>query len=75
MYYVQPKPGETLTAEEILEYCKGIASYKRPIHVELWPVDQQFPMNKTGKVDSMALIEKAKEITEELRKQGNWDAK
>lgn len=72
--YVQPKPGESLTAEEILDYCKGIASYKRPIHVEFWPVDQQFPMNKTGKVDSMALIEKAKEITEELRKQGGWDA-
>jgi hypothetical protein len=32
-------------------------------------------MNKTGKVDLMALIEKAKEITEELRKQGKWDAK
>jgi len=31
-------------------------------------------MNKTGKVNAMELIDKAKEITEELRKQGKWDA-
>jgi len=71
--FVQPKPGSSVTKEDILEYCKGIASYKRPIHVEFWPVDQQFPMNKTGKINVMELIDRAKEITQELRKQGSWD--
>jgi len=72
--FVQPKPGESLTAEEVMEYCKGIASYKRPIHVEFWPVDQQFPMNKTGKVNSMELISMAEKAVEEIRKNGGWDA-
>lgn len=71
--FVQLKPGSSVTREDILEYCKGIASYKRPIHVDFWPVDQQFPMNKTGKVNVMELIDRAKKITEELRKQGKWD--
>ncbi len=71
--FVKPKAGESLSEEEVLEYCKNIASYKRPLHVAFWPEDQQFPLNKTGKVDAMALIEKAQAITEELRQQGGWD--
>lgn len=72
--FVRPKPGKEISAEAISEYCKGIASYKRPVHVEFWPADQPFPINKTGKVDAMALIEKAKQTTERLRQQGGWDA-
>jgi len=71
--FVKPGSNKAISAEEIFEYCKDIASYKRPVHIEFWPDDQQFPMNKTGKVDTMALTEKAKEITENLRKQGGWD--
>lgn len=71
--FVQPKPGLELTAEEVMEHCKGISSYKRPSHVEFWPVDQQFPMNKTGKVNALELIEISKKKIEELRKEGKWD--
>lgn len=71
---VRPKPGSTLSAEEVFDYCKGIASYKRPVHIEFWPSDQHVPMNKTGKADAMALIEEVKAITEKLRQQGGWDA-
>ena len=72
--FVQPEPGVILTAEEIFEHCKGIASYKRPIHVELWPVDKPFPVNRVNKVDEMLLIELAGSIATDLRKQGKWDA-
>ncbi|MFO7839932.1 MAG: hypothetical protein R6X08_10610 [Desulfosalsimonadaceae bacterium] len=72
--FVKPRAGESLSEEEVLDYCKNIASYKRPLHVAFWPEDQQFPLNKTGKVDAMALIEKAQAITEELRQKGGWDA-
>ena len=72
--FVQPEPGETLTPEEVFEHCSGIASYKRPIHVELWPVDKPFPVNRVNKVDEMLLIEQAKSIVDDLRKQGKWDA-
>jgi acyl-CoA synthetase (AMP-forming)/AMP-acid ligase II len=72
--FVQPKPGESLTAEEVFEYCKGVASYKRPVHVEFWPVDRQFPMNKTGKVNSLELIDIATKVVGELRRKGMWDA-
>lgn len=71
--YVQPQPGENLTAQDILEYCKGLASYKRPIHVELWPVDQPFPTNRVGKIDVPAMIEAAQKVVDQLRRQGQWD--
>jgi acyl-CoA synthetase (AMP-forming)/AMP-acid ligase II len=72
--FVKPKAGKELNTKQLYEYCKKIASYKRPAHIECWPADQQFPLNKTGKVDAMALIDKAKEITAKLKKQGGWDA-
>jgi len=73
--YVQPIEEGAVTPEEILEYCKSIASYKRPIHVEMWPTDKQFPVNRVNKVNSMELIETAKVTVDELRKQGKWDKK
>lgn len=71
--FVQPKPGENLTAEEILEYSKGMASYKRPIHVEIWPTDQPFPANRVGKIDVPQFIEIGQKIVDELREEGKWD--
>ena len=33
--YIQLKPGETATAEEIMAFCKDhMAGYKRPKHIE-----------------------------------------
>ena len=71
--FVQPNPDCNLDSSEIFEYCKGIASYKRPLHVEIWPTDKPFPMNNTGKVDAMALIDSANKIVQELRENGQWD--
>lgn len=72
--FVRPKPGQALTAEEILQHCQGIASYKRPQHVEIWPADRPFPLTRVAKVDKLALQETAKTLIEELRQKGGWDA-
>ena len=72
--FVQPVEDGAIAPEEVLEYCKGIASYKRPIHVAMWPAGEQFPLNRVNKVNSLVLIEKAKGIVEALREQGGWDA-
>lgn len=71
--FVQPKPGTELAAEEVMEHCKGIASYKRPQHVVIWPEDEPFPITRTAKVDKMALKANALEVIEDLRAQGGWD--
>lgn len=73
--FVQPYPGENVSPEEILEYCKGMASYKRPLHVELWPADQAFLVNRVGKIDVPAMTRMAEEKVAELRRSGKWDRK
>jgi fatty-acyl-CoA synthase len=72
--FVRPKKGEALTAEEVIEHCQGIASYKRPQHVEVWPEDKEFPLTRVAKVDKKELKVLAEEIVEDLRKQGKWDS-
>ncbi len=74
MTFVMPKPGAELSSQEILEYCQGIASYKRPQHVEILPPDYIFPMTRVNKVDALKLIAQAEIIAENLRKEGLWDA-
>jgi acyl-CoA synthetase (AMP-forming)/AMP-acid ligase II len=71
--FVQPKPGEDLTPEEIMEHCKNMAAYKRPIHVELWPADQPFLLNRVNKVDVPKMIEQGLKVIEKLRAEGKWD--
>lgn len=72
--FVKAKANVELLPEEIYEHCKGIAAYKRPQHVEIWPVDKPFPITRTTKVDKMQLKIKADSIIEDLRKEGKWDA-
>ena len=72
--FVKPKPGVELSSDEIMEHCKNIASYKRPQHVEIWPVDKAFPITRTTKIDKIELTKDAKKIVEVLRKEGKWDA-
>lgn len=72
--FVQARPGIALTEEEILGHCRGIASYKRPQHVEIWPRDKAWPLTRVGKVDKVALQSQAAKITLELREKGGWDA-
>ena len=46
--YVQLKPDETATEEEILEFCKeNMAGYKRPKNVEF---RDELPISNVGKV-------------------------
>lgn len=72
--FVRPKKGEVLTAEEVIEHCQGIASYKRPQHVEVWPDDKEFPLTRVAKVDKKELKVLAETIVEDLRKQDKWDS-
>ncbi len=72
--FVKPKAGVELLPEEIMEHCKNIAAYKRPLHVEIWPADKDFPITRTTKIDKLVLKEQAEKIVEKLRKKGKWDA-
>jgi len=72
--FVKLKEGSELSPEDIMEYCKGIASYKRPQHVELWPREKEFPLTRVTKIDKMQLKEDAQNTIEKLRKEGKWDS-
>ncbi|MFH1153455.1 MAG: class I adenylate-forming enzyme family protein [Pseudomonadota bacterium] len=72
--FVRLRPGADLTAEAVLSHCKSIASYKRPLHVEIWPAGREFPLTRSTKVDKMKLMAQAGEILECLRREGKWDA-
>lgn len=72
--YVRPEAGVDLTPETVLAHCRGIASYKRPQHVELWPVEKEFPVTRSTKVDKLALQKLTEGKIIELRAKGAWDA-
>ncbi len=72
--YVRPEAGADLTPEAVLSHCRKIASYKRPQHVELWPVTEEFPITRSTKVDKLAVQKLAAERIDRLRQQGRWDA-
>ena len=56
--WVKPKPGATVTADEIRDFCKGqIAHYKVPRYVKF--VDG-FPMTVTGKIQKYLMREQMK---------------
>ena len=63
MAWVILKPGQTTTADELTDYCRGkIAHYKVPRY---WRMTDQFPMTVSGKVQKyklreMALLQKPK---------------
>lgn len=71
--FVKPKHGESVTAEQVMEYCKGLAGYKRPVHVEVWPPEKSFHVNRVGKIDVQAMINEAGPVVEKLKSQGRWD--
>lgn len=72
--FVKPKLNVELTPDEIMEHCKNIAAYKRPQHVQIWPVNKPFPITRTTKVDKIELIKEAELTVEKLRIDGKWDA-
>ena len=56
MVFLDLKPGETATEEEMIEYCKGrIAPYKVPRHVRF---TSDFPMTGSGKIQKFLLRDK-----------------
>ncbi len=59
--------------EQIKEHCKKIAAFKRPQHIEIWPIDKEFPLTRSAKIDKLQLYNHAEEVIEGLRKQGKWD--
>jgi len=53
--WIKLRDGETATAEEIREFCKGqIAHYKIPRYIEFVP---EFPMTITGKIQKFVMRE------------------
>ena len=57
MAWVILKPGQTTTADELTDYCRGkIAHYKVPRY---WRMTNQFPMTVSGKVQKYKLREMA----------------
>ncbi len=55
MAWIKPKPGVTLTEEELIAYCKGrIATYKIPRY---WKFVDAFPLTVTGKVQKFRMRE------------------
>ncbi|WP_028315906.1 class I adenylate-forming enzyme family protein [Desulfatibacillum aliphaticivorans] len=71
--WVKPKAGKDLASDAIKGFCKDMAGYKRPLHVEFWPNDQPFHVNRVGKVDVMAMTEEAVKVVEVLKKEDKWD--
>ncbi len=72
--FVILKQGVDCSAEELLSYCKGIASYKRPQHIELWKEGTIFPLTSFGKVNKIEMNKLASEVVAKLRQEGKWDA-
>lgn len=72
--FVKPRPGVEISEDEIMQHCKDIAAYKRPQHVEIWPADELFPMNRLNKIERQTLKTLAEDRVKELREQGKWDA-
>ncbi len=69
--YIKVKEGKTLTEEEVLEHCKGMASYKRPSLVVF--IDE-FPLNRVAKTDYVTLTQRIEEDIGKARAEGKWDA-
>ncbi len=72
--FVKPIPGVDLKSDDVMAHCKSIAAYKRPQHVEIWPVDKELPLTRSAKVDKLSMIKIADKIVDKLRHTGKWDA-
>jgi len=71
--FVHPKVGIPISPAKVMEHCKQIASYKRPVHVEIWEAEKPFPLTRSAKVDKLEMARLAGEVVERLRGRGGWD--
>jgi acyl-CoA synthetase (AMP-forming)/AMP-acid ligase II len=60
---VQPKPGQEMTEEDVLQFCEGLPRYKRPRKIFF----DQVPRNPTGKIEKPKLRKKYAGMTESFR--------
>ena len=61
--YVVPRPGATVTGEELIEFCRvGLAAFKRPRRVIL---TDAYPVTSTGKVRRVELRAQARALLTE----------
>ncbi|MBS8264479.1 AMP-binding protein [Mesobacillus boroniphilus] len=66
MAWIILKDGESATADEIKEYCKGkISKHKIPRYIEF---TESYPMTASGKIQKFKLREQAMEAVEELKR-------
>ena len=71
--FVEKIPNIELKSEEIEKFLPEIASYKRPLHIEIIEPNQM-PLNRTNKVDYMVLRKRGMQLVEKLRSDGGWDS-
>ncbi len=72
MVFAETLEGQNVTPDDVINACGDISSYSRPSHVVVMKTGE-FPLNRVAKTDYMMLKTRAKEIVEDLRKQGKWD--
>jgi acyl-CoA synthetase (AMP-forming)/AMP-acid ligase II len=60
---IQVKPGQKLTAEEVNEYCRELARFKRPRRIMF----EDVPRNPTGKIEKPMLRKQHSGITESFK--------
>lgn len=66
MAWIILKDGESVTPDEIKEYCKGkISKHKIPRYIEF---TESYPMTASGKIQKFKLREQAMEAVEELKR-------
>jgi len=69
--YIKMKEGEKLTEKQVMEHCKGMASFKRPSLVVFL---DEFPLNRVAKTDYVTLRERIQADIDNARVNGGWDA-
>ena len=60
---IQVKSGQRLTAEEVNEYCRELARFKRPRRI----IFEDVPRNPTGKIEKPKLRKKYSGTTESFK--------
>jgi fatty-acyl-CoA synthase len=71
--FVEKQPGATIGEAELRKHARTLTAYMRPLHyVVLEP--GTMPLNRSAKVDVARLQQMAREVVEQLRARGRWDA-